>query len=83
MKIGVLSDTHMRGPDKVLDHILDEIFKDTDMILHAGDIVTSRVLDMLEERKTLAVCGNMDDHVIVETLPQVRVVKVQNARIII
>lgn len=81
MKIGVLSDTHMRGPDKVLDHILDEIFKDTDMILHAGDIVTSRVLDMLEERKTLAVCGNMDDHVIVETLPQVRVVKVQNARI--
>ncbi|MGC8657994.1 MAG: metallophosphoesterase family protein [Desulfomonilaceae bacterium] len=81
MKIGVLSDTHMRGPDKVLDYMLDDIFQDTDMILHAGDIVTSRVLDILEERKAIAVCGNMDDLVIAGTLPQVRVVKVQNARI--
>jgi len=48
MKIGVLSDTHMKAPDKVLNHILDEIFKDVDLILHAGDIVTSRVLDRLD-----------------------------------
>lgn len=81
MRIGVLSDTHMKSPDKVLNHILDNVFKDANMILHAGDIVTARVLDRLEERKALAVCGNMDDYEIVEALPQVRIIEAENKRI--
>lgn len=81
MRIGVLSDTHMKSPDKVLNHILDNVFKDVNMILHAGDIVTARVLDRLKERKALAVCGNMDDYEIVEALPQVRIIEAENKRI--
>ena len=81
MKIGVLSDTHIKAPDKVLNHILDDIFKDVNMILHAGDIVTSGVLDRLEERNVLAVCGNMDDYVIIETLPQIRTISAGTKRI--
>ncbi|MGB9617970.1 MAG: metallophosphoesterase family protein [Desulfomonilaceae bacterium] len=72
MKIGVLSDTHLRKPDSVLDRILNEIFKDMDMIVHAGDIVAYSVLEVLERRGVLAVCGNMDDYEVAGHAPQVR-----------
>ena len=48
MLIGLLSDTHI--PDAVLGlpPELNRIFQDVDLILHAGDIFTSSVLDELE-----------------------------------
>ncbi|MDQ7785152.1 MAG: metallophosphoesterase family protein [Desulfomonilaceae bacterium] len=75
MKIGVLSDTHLRSPNARLEHILTVIFADADVILHAGDIVTRKVLERLEESNVLAVCGNMDDYEVAGLLPQVRVFK--------
>lgn len=72
MKIGVLSDTHLRTPDATLERILTVLFADTDMILHAGDIVTRKVLERLEESGVLAVCGNMDDYEVAGHLPQIR-----------
>ena len=44
MKIGVMSDTHLKVPDNVLNYILDDIFRDVDHIMHAGDIVSAAVL---------------------------------------
>lgn len=81
MRIGVLSDTHLRKPEPFLDHILDEVFADADMILHAGDIVTRKVLERLEERGALAVCGNMDDYEVADAIPQVRIVPAGKRRI--
>lgn len=81
MRIGVLSDTHLRTPDDMLEHILEDVFTDTDMILHAGDIVTRRVLDRLEERGVIAVCGNMDDHEVAESLPMQRLVTAAGKRL--
>lgn len=81
MRIGVLSDTHLRTPDDTLEHILEDVFADTDMILHAGDIVTRRVLDRLEQRGVIAVCGNMDDHEVAESLPMLRLVPVASKQI--
>lgn len=81
MKIGVLSDTHLRSPNAVLEHILTVLFGDTDMILHAGDIVTRKVLERLEESGVLAVAGNMDDYEVAGYLPQVRVVGAEDKRI--
>ena len=81
MKIGVLSDTHLRSPDKTLDHILDKLFADADMILHAGDIVTARVLERLEERGVLAVCGNMDDYEVAGAIPQTRIINAAGLRV--
>ncbi|MEW6140175.1 MAG: metallophosphoesterase family protein [Thermodesulfobacteriota bacterium] len=81
MKIGVLSDTHLRTPNAALEHILEVIFADTDMILHAGDIVTRSVLDRLEERGVLAVCGNMDDHEVADSLPPTRIIEAAGKRI--
>jgi uncharacterized protein len=81
MKIGVLSDTHLRSPEPVLDHILEELFHDADMILHAGDIVSRKVLERLEERDVLAVCGNMDDYEVADALPQSRIISAAGKRI--
>lgn len=81
MKIGVLSDTHMKAPTELLDYILDEIFAETSLILHAGDIVAMSVLQKLEDRKVLAVCGNMDDFQVAGVIPQTRIVEVENKKI--
>jgi uncharacterized protein len=81
MRIGVLSDTHLRAPNSVLEHILEELLGDTDMILHAGDIVSRPVLDRLEERGVQAVCGNMDDYEVASSVPQVRIIKAESRRI--
>ncbi len=81
MMIGVISDTHLRSPDGILERVLTEIFADADMILHAGDIVSRKVLDRLEERGVLAVCGNMDDYEVGEAIPQVRIVPADGKRI--
>jgi uncharacterized protein len=81
MKIGVMSDTHLRKPDAALEYILEKVFADVELILHAGDIVSRRVLDRLEEYGTLAVCGNMDDYEIADSAPLQRIVRVGGKRI--
>ncbi len=81
MKIGVLSDTHLRSPDQMLDFILDEMFGDADLIIHAGDIVTGTVLERMEEKEVLAVCGNMDHAEVAGYLPQTRIVGAQDKKI--
>jgi len=81
MKIGVISDTHLSSPDPVLEYILQDLFGDAKLILHAGDIVSHRVLDRLEERGVVAVCGNMDDYEVADRIPQVRIVPAAGKRI--
>jgi uncharacterized protein len=81
MRIGVLSDTHLRTSDSSLEYILEELLGDAEMILHAGDIVSRQVLDRLEERGVLAVCGNMDDYEVAGAIPQVRIIEAAGRRI--
>jgi putative phosphoesterase len=81
MRIGVMSDTHMREPDRLLDFILDEVFADMDMILHAGDIVAAAVLEYMELRGVTAVCGNMCDYDVAKLVPQRRLLEVAGKRI--
>lgn len=81
MKIGVISDTHLKSPDPVLEYILQESLGDSDLILHAGDIVSHRVLQRLEESRVIAVCGNMDDHEVADRIPQSRIVPAEGKRI--
>lgn len=72
MKIGVMSDTHLRLPDPTLKYIVDELLAGMDMILHAGDIVTRAVLEYLEGHGVIAVSGNMDDYDVTGHLPHGR-----------
>jgi putative phosphoesterase len=56
-RIGIISDTHSVLKNRVFD-----LFKDVDLILHAGDIGDEDILIQLESiAKTTAVYGNMDD----------------------
>jgi hypothetical protein len=63
--IGLISDTHGRFPDKVL-----ELFHGVDGILHAGDIGSADILFALEAlAPVVAVRGNMDRGAWAERLP--------------
>jgi len=81
VKIGVISDTHLNGLSSGLKKIIEQHFGDTDMILHAGDIVEIDVLKAFSGRNLKAVCGNMDSSEIKRTLPPKRVIKVDRFRI--
>ncbi len=63
MLIGVISDTHIPERAKKIPDIVFKIFKDVDMILHAGDLVSLDVLEQLEKlAPTRCVQGNMDKY---------------------
>ncbi len=82
MKIGVISDTHI--PEKAQD-IPKEIysaFKDVDLILHAGDLVSLDVIKSLEKTCPVkAVYGNMDNLKARSTLKDKEIIRVNNFKI--
>jgi putative phosphoesterase len=64
MKIGIISDTHGRLPDKVL-----EIFKSVELIIHAGDVGNPNILTDLQTIAPVeAVYGNTDTYPLVSQL---------------
>ncbi|MBN1547099.1 MAG: metallophosphoesterase [Syntrophaceae bacterium] len=60
MKIGVISDTHLTDYDVKFADNIKKLFKETDLIVHAGDVVSAQVLDMFANKELKVVCGNMD-----------------------
>jgi putative phosphoesterase len=63
MKIGVISDTHLRSSAKLLPNIIYQVFDGVDMILHAGDILIDEVIIELEAiAPVYAVAGNNDGY---------------------
>lgn len=61
MKIGVISDTHLRSANTRLFSLLKKYFSDVDLIIHAGDIVSLKIIEILSDfARTEAVLGNMD-----------------------
>lgn len=63
MKIGVISDTHIKSPDKLLPNSVFQAFEGVDLILHAGDILIDEVLIQLEAIAPVqAVSGNNDSY---------------------
>ncbi|MGE5630514.1 MAG: metallophosphoesterase family protein [Caulobacteraceae bacterium] len=63
MKIGVISDTHIRSSAKMLPNIIYQVFDGVDMILHAGDILIDEVIIELQSiAPVYAVAGNNDGY---------------------
>jgi putative phosphoesterase len=81
MKIGVISDTHLSEPSDEFRNIISEHFKEADMVLHAGDIVEKRVLEVFLGQDLRAVSGNMDSAEIKRILSPKQVIKVDKFRI--
>jgi hypothetical protein len=70
--VGVISDTHGRLPKPVLT-----IFKDLDLIVHAGDIGKQEILESLAQiAPVIAVRGNMDMGNWANQLPENEVVQI-------
>ncbi|MBS3905393.1 MAG: metallophosphoesterase family protein [Syntrophaceae bacterium] len=75
MKIGVISDTHLREPHPEFKKMIEFHFGDVEKIVHAGDFVDWSVAEYLSGLKELiAVCGNMDPYEIRKAFPQKQVI---------
>jgi uncharacterized protein len=81
LKIGVISDTHLKGPDDRLLAIIRKYFSDSDMVLHAGDLVDLEVLSAFGDKEVMAVCGNMDPPRVGDEIPYKRVLEIGRFRI--
>ncbi len=81
MKIGVISDTHLKYRDKQLERIVEDHFADAEIILHAGDLVCLDVLDVFEGKEVYAVSGNMDSDEVAQFLPRKRIITIKGIRI--
>ena len=72
-RIGVLSDTHLTTVTEEFKSIVSTLFRDVEIIIHSGDIVTREVHDYLCNWDLRAVHGNMDGVDLVSLLPSKRV----------
>jgi len=81
MKIGVISDTHLNVSDDRLEKIVEDYFRDVDLILHAGDIVELDVLNVFKGMDVYAVSGNMDRDSVRKVFPEKRVLEVKGRKI--
>lgn len=82
LKIGVISDTHIRHAiryARFLDELDCKVFRHADMILHAGDLVDPELLYVFEPRIIHAVRGNMDPPSVI--FPSRKVFEVKGCRI--
>lgn len=61
MYIGLLSDTHIAWQNQKLPYQLKQVFNGVDLILHAGDIWVSHVLDELETIAPVLAARGDDD----------------------
>ncbi len=82
MKIGVISDTHLREPHPEFKKMIEFYFKDVEKVFHSGDFVDRSIADYLSSQKELiAVCGNMDSQDIRKAFPQKRIIELKGFKI--
>jgi putative phosphoesterase len=83
MRLAIISDTHLPRGRRALPGACVERLRSADLILHAGDLSTPDVLEMLEALgpPVAAVHGNVDAAEVVARLPEQRVVEAGGARI--
>lgn len=82
MKIGVISDTHIRSSAKLLPNIIYKEFEGVDMILHAGDILIEEVVIELETiAPVYAVAGNNDSYEMLYKYGSKRIIEANGKRI--
>ena len=82
MKIGVISDTHLREPHPEFKKVIGFHFKDVEKIFHAGDFVDWSIAEYLSSQKELiAVYGNMDSYDIRKAFPEKRVIELKGFKI--
>ena len=84
MKIGLISDTHITEKRGKLSEKVLEYFKNVDLILHAGDISSQKVLDSLNQiAPTIAVEGNNDRNRKTLDLSPLKIIETNDLKILL
>lgn len=82
MKIAILSDTHVKKHNDKLFKLIDNLSKEADMIIHAGDYVSSSVVSKLREHSNfIGVWGNNDKGSIRDLLKEKIIVPVEGYKV--
>jgi uncharacterized protein len=82
VRIGVVADTHVGEHLPVLPSEVAEVLDGVDLVLHAGDLTDTVVLEELGRiAPVVAVRGNHDDEARIEGLPRDAVVEIGGRRI--
>jgi putative phosphoesterase len=81
MKIGIISDTHMTEAGDSLRQVVESCFRDAELILHAGDLTRTAVLEAFGTKKCFAVRGNMDRGRAAKILPRKQILTAGQKRI--
>ena len=82
MRIGIVSDTHLRG-ERPLPPACIELLRDVELIVHAGDVVSVAAYRAIEAigPRVVAVHGNVDEPDVRALLPERTVVDVAGHRL--
>jgi hypothetical protein len=81
VKIGVIADTHLEAPSPELERLAEGLFRDADLVVHAGDIRSEAVLGVFSGKELVAVRGNNDAGPFGERLPEQAVFEAAGHRI--
>ena len=81
MQLAIISDTHLAADSWPLPHRCFELIADSDLVLHAGDIMTTEALGEIEAigPPVRAVTGNMDGPDLRARLPKTDEIDVDGA----
>jgi putative phosphoesterase len=83
VRIGVISDTHIPGRGEGVPPVILNAFKQVDLIIHAGDIVSLEVIEELKSicAKVVVVAGNMDQEAVKKKYPVKQVLEILGLRV--
>ena len=82
MKIAILSDTHAKKHSDKLFKFIDNLSNEADMIIHAGDFISSSIVSKLKEHKNfVGVWGNNDKGYIKDLLKEKEIIIVEGYKI--
>jgi len=83
LKIGVISDTHIANRNEHIPGIILDVFRQMDMVIHAGDMVDLRVIEEIKSvcPRIVAVVGNMDQDAVRKRYPEKEIIEIAGYRI--
>ena len=83
LRIGIISDTHIPDKCEHIPQVILQAFKDVDMVMHAGDIVSLEAIDELKSAcsRVAVVVGNMDHEAVKKKYPLKQVFEILGYRI--
>lgn len=82
MKLGIISDTHLKKDLNFLTRLIKSNLADMDMLIHLGDYIENTVVDTLKNQKNfVGVYGNADSDSVKNSLREKEILEINKYRI--